>query len=337
METITTSDAIFNMAHLVNLQVLPQFDAAERTWSQIAGVREVPDFRPVVLRGIFGEWDNLKRVGSVTGVGYNNPEGIAPVVAEAAPYPYAVIGDDESDYGQINKRGFKVGWTWEARVNDRGTDFFSTIPSEMLRVALDTEEWLVYDALITGTSGTSTLAAGTTYTGASVPINSPISRDALVLAIYQLSQRTINGRQIDVRGGYNLIVPLGTAAAVTFLLQQNLYSITDGSFSLNASFLNDGVANTTIVESAYVTGTNWYLLPKPGAVSRPALELARLQGYTSPELRVNNVAGNYAAGGAVAPFEGSFDNDTIDLRLRYAVGGLNWDDRFIVKSNGTGV
>lgn len=334
METITTSDAIFNMAHLINLQVLPQFDELPRTWSQIASVREVPDFRPVVLQGLFGEFEGLERQGSVTGVGYNNPEGIAPVVPETAPYPYAVLGEDESDYGKINKRGFKVGWSWEARINDRGTDFFSRIPGEMLNVALDTEEWLVYDALITGTDSGSQLAGGTIYTGETVAANQVFSRNALVRAIFELSQRTVNGRNVVVNGGYNLIVPLGTSDAVKFAINGSLFEIQDGSFSLANSWLTDGVASTTVIESQYVTGTNWYLLPKPGAVRRPTLELGRLQGYTTPELRVNNVTGNYAGGGAVSPFEGSFDNDTIDFRLRYPVGGLNWDDTYVVWSTG---
>lgn len=336
METITTSDAIFNAAYFANLQVLPQFDAAPRNWSQIAGVREVPDFKPVVLRGIFGEWENLQRQGSVTGVGFNNPEGVAPVVAEGAPYPYAVLGDSEAAYGQLMKRGFKVGWTWEARINDRGTEFFSQIPGQMLDVALETEEWSVWNALITGTQSSSQLAGGTTYTGATVTANAVFSRDALVRAIYELSQREVNGRKIQVSGGYNLIVPTGTGDAVRFLLNQQLFEVSDGSFQLTASFLQDGVASTTVIESEYVTGTNWYLLPKPGAVKRPVLELGRLQGHTAPELRVHNVTGNYAGGGAVSPFEGSFDNDTIDMRLRYPLAGILWDDIYVVWSTGAG-
>lgn len=336
-ETVTTSDALFNAVYLTNLQVLPQFDEAPRNWSQIAGVRELPDFRPAVLRGFFGEWEGLQREGSVTGVGFNNPEGVLPVVAENAPYPYAVLSESEAAYGQIMKRGFKTGWTWEARVNDRGTDFFSAIPGEMLDVALETEDWLVWNALVAGTQAASQLTFGTTYTGAAVLDNATFSRDALVLAIFQLSQREVNGRKIQVTGGYNLIVPLGQGDAVRFLLNQQLFEVTDGSFALTASFLQDGVSQTTVIESEYVTGTNWYLLPKPGAVRRPVLELGRLRGYTSPELRVNNLTGNYAGGGAISPFEGSFDNDTIDLRIRYPLAGILWSDDYVVWSQGDNV
>lgn len=333
-ESIASSDAILNAAYLVNLQVLPQFEDTPRTWSEIASTRQVPDFNPVVLKGIFGEWQNLSRQGTVAGNGFENIAGVAPVVAEAERYPYATLGNTEAAYGRLRKHGFKVGWTWEARIND-AIGFFDQIPSEMLRVALDTEEWEVYQALINGTTASQQLIGGTTYTGATVLINSSISRDAVVQAIFELSQRKINGRNIAVTGGYNLIVPLGQGPAVQFLLNQNLFATQDGAFSLNASFGEDGVSKTTIVESEWVTGTNWYILPKPGAVSRPVLELGQLRGYETPELRINNLTGDYAGGGTVSPFEGSFENDTIDLRLRYPLTGILWDASYVVWSKGT--
>jgi hypothetical protein len=85
-----------------------------------------------------------------------------------------------------------------------------------------------------------------------------------------------------------------------------------------------------------VTGTNWYLVPKPGTVRRPVLELGRLRGNATPELRVDNLTGNYVGGASVAPFEGSFNNDTIDMRLRYPITGILWDERYIVWSTGAG-
>jgi hypothetical protein len=333
-EAISSSDALLNAVHLVNLQVLPQFDDTERTWAKVASVRTVPDFKPVVLQGLFGEWQGLARDNTATGIGPDNPAGIAPVVPEGSQYPYATIGNSEAAYGSIKKRGFAVGWTWEARIND-AVGFFDQIPSQMIRAALDTEEYEVYSALVNGTPAGSQLAGGTTYTGATVAINAPISRNALVQAIFELSQRQINGRKIQVKGGYRLVVPLGTAPAVAFALNRDIISITDGTFTLSSDFLQDGVKNTEIVESEYVTGTNWYLLPAPGDVSRPALELGRLKGYEQPELRVENLQGSYIGAGAVSPFQGSFSNDTIDLRLRYPLGGLLWDYRLVVWSKGT--
>jgi hypothetical protein len=339
-ESIATSDAVFNAAYLINIQVLPQFDLLPRTWTQIAGTRELPDFRPAVLTGIFGGFEGLKRDGTAAGNGQVNPAGIAPVVAEAETYPYATIGQVEASYGRLKKRGFKVGYTWEARIND-GIDFFSTLPQEMLNVALDTEEWEVYQALLS-TQASRQLTGGTIYDGgAALNANSAIGRRAVLKAVQDLSQRTVNGRFIQVSGGYNLIVPIGATPAVEFALQQPFISSVPAAAARGfVRDVNDPgqniIGSITIVESQYVTGTNWYLLPKPGAVRRPVLELGRLRGNAAPELRVDAQAGNYVGGGQVSPFEGNFANDTIDLRLRYPLTGILWDDRFVVWSTGAG-
>lgn len=334
-ESISTSDALFNAVHLTQLQLLPQFDELPRTWTQIAGVRTLPDFRPAVLQGIFGGFEGLERQGTVAGDGNTNPEGIAPVVAELAPYPYATIGEVEAAFGQLKKHGFKVGFSWEARIND-AVGFFQSLPNEMLQTILDTEEWNVYSALINGTQASSQLAAGTIYTGQSVAANQVISREAVIAAIEQLSRRQINGRNVQVTGGYNLIVPIGASAAVRFLLDQQIVQRNDGASDSFVFTVQDQLAtgSVTIVESQYVTGTNWYLLPKPGAVRRPVLELGRLRGNESPELRVNNPQGSFIGGGAISPFEGSFDNDSIDLRIRYPHTGILWDDTYVVWSTG---
>jgi hypothetical protein len=336
-ESITTSDAIFNAAYLTQIQVLAQFDEQPRTWTQIAGIRSLPDFRPAVLQGMFGGFEGLERQGTAAGNGQVNPEGIAPEVAELETYPYATIGEVEAVYGQLRKHGFAVGFSWESRTND-AIGFFSSLPAEMRNVILDTEEWSVYQALINGTGAGSQLAGGTIYSGATVAPNAPISRDAIVRAIQELAERTVNGRRVQVNGGYNVIVPVGGAAAVNFMLNQQIVQRNDGSsdtfvFSVQDQFATGSV---TVVESAYVSGTNWYLLPKPGAVRRPVLELGRLRGYEAPELRVYGATGSYVGGGAVSPFEGSFANDSIDLRVRYPHTGILWSDDYVVHSTGAG-
>lgn len=336
-ESISTSDAVFNAAFLANIQFLPQFLELPRTWSRIAGVRVVPDFDPVVLRGVFGEFEGLERGGSgqSTTTGPANPAGIAPIVAELETYPYATIGEVEAAYGRIHKRGFRVGMSWESQVNGRGAEFFAALPSEMLNVALDTEEWEVYAALINGTDSGSQLVGGTIYSGETVVANAPLSRNAYIRAIQELVTRTVNGRQVGYSSnGYALVVPLGSGPAVEFMFNQQIVEAQDGSFTLSVSDLS--TARPDIVESQYVTGTNWYVLPKPGGLRRPVLELGRLRGHEAPELRVENATGNYVGGASVSPFEGNFANDSIDLRLRVAIAGINWDDDFILWSTGAG-
>jgi hypothetical protein len=330
-ESISTSDAIFNATYLTNIQVLEQFDELPRTWTQIAGVRELPDFRNVVLYSMFNNgFEGLRRDDALI----DNPEGIAPVVAEGETYPYATVGEVEAAYGRLRKRGFKVGWTWEAQIND-AIGFFSQIPGEMLNVAGDTEEYEVYQALLNGATAASDLTGGTIYTGETVVANAPFSKNALVRLLFEISQRQINGRYIGNASAYNLIVPVGTSPAVNFALSNQIIQTQDGSFVLSQQD-QPLAAAITVVESEWVTGTAWYLVPKPGTTKRPVLELGRLRGQASPELRVDNHTGNYAGGASVPPFEGSFNNDTIDMRLRYPLTGILWSETFIGWSTGAG-
>ena len=321
-EVHSTSDLKFNIAHLITSVALPQFDEAERTWSQVAGVRVVPDFGPVRLQSIFGE---------LTGAGVATNGGL-PTIPEGAPYPYVTVTGQEAFYAKLAKLGAKFGFTWEAGTNDI-IGFFESIPGELVQLALDSEEREVYEALVNGT--TAELASQTLPDGTVTDPNAAISPEAIWAAILQLQNTTVNGRKVGRASGYNVVVPAGTGDFVNYALNRTILQVVDGSIVYgpgDRSALN----NVTVVESSFITGTNWIVLPKPGAIRRPVLELLRLRGYEAPELRVHGDTGSYIGGSAVSPFEGNFDHDTIDYRIRYVAGGVMWSSKYSVKSDGTG-
>jgi len=326
-EAVTTSDASLNLAYLVNLNVLPQYDEAPRVWNQIAGTRSVSDFRPAVLYSLVGQWED-----GVLGDG--SPRHIAPTVPEGAPYPYSVMAGEESASAGVKKRGFKTAFTFEAFIND-AIGFLRNLPNEMLQVALDTEEYEVFTALINGVSASQQLTADTNPDGTQVPANAPLSREALIAAKYQVSQRTINGRPIQVTGGWKLVVPVGRGVYADFILNQTLATIQDGSLAFTAPGYNP-LSDITVLESEYVTGDAWYLVPVPGATRRPVLERLQLIGHEAPELRVQNLTGNYVGGGAVSPFEGDFDTDSAEFRIRLIGNGTLWTANAVVWSDGSG-
>jgi len=326
-ETMTTSDAIFAFAYLTNLNFIPQYDAAPRTWNQIAGTFRVSDFRSATLYSLTNQWQD-----GVLGDG--DPAHVAPVVPEGKPYPYAYLAGQESDSGRVVKRGFKTDFTFEAFVNDP-VGFIQALPGEMLQVALDTEEFVVYNALIAGVGAGQQLAGGAVADGTTVPANAPISRGAIARAIFELSQREVNNRKIVVNGGYNIVVAQGQGQIVNFILNQTYQTLNDGSFALNISGYNP-LANVRTIESEYVTGNNWYLVPQPGATRRRILDLGLLIGHETPEIRVENATGTFLGGAAVSPFEGSFDTDSATFRLRQINGGLLWNADHVVWSTGAG-
>lgn len=321
-EVHSTSDLKFNIAHLVSSVAIPQFDEAERTWSKIAGTRVVPDFGPVRLMSLFG---------NLTGAGVAEGGGL-PTVPEAAPYPYTTISGQEAFYAKLRKLGTKFGFTWESNINDI-VGFFEQIPGELVQLVLDAEEREVYEALINGT--TNELASQELPDGTTTDPNAPISPEAIWAAIVQLQNVQVNGRTVGRASGYNVVVPAGTADFIQWKLNQQILMVQDGQVTYGPGD-RSALDNIEIVESSFVTGTNWYVLPKPGAIRRPVLELLRLRGNEQPELRIHGDTGSYVGGSAVSPFEGSFDNDTIDYRIRYVAGGVLWSSDYSVHSDGSG-
>lgn len=329
-EVHSTSDLKFNLAHLITATVIPQFDETERTWSELADVRTVPDFGPVRLMSLFG---TMTGAGVAEGPESGTLTGGLARVPEAAPYPYVTITGQEAFYAKIQKNGAKFGFTWESNVDDI-VGFFEQIPSELLQLAYDTEEREVHEALINGT--TATLDSQTLPDGTVTVPNAPLSPEAIWAAIIQLQNVEVNGRKVGrSSNGYNVVVPIGTKDFIEWSLNRSIIEIQDGSIVYGPGD-RSVLQSVNIVESAYLSGTEWIVLPRKGGVRRPVLELGRLRGYETPELRVHGDTGSYVGGSAVSPFEGNFDNDTIDYRIRYVAGGILWSDAYSLKSDGTG-
>lgn len=339
-EALTTSDAIFNLAYLTTLNFVDNYDAADRSWTEIAGNRTVNDFKPATLYSLNRAWTDGNGVTQVL-----DSHGAAPVIPEGTAYPYAYISGEVTQGASVVKRGFKTDWTLEARIND-GLSSLDRLPGEMLDVSLDTESADVWGALVnqkTAASNYLTVTIPDPLGGANivVPPNAPLSRNGLLGAIQQLAQRTVNGRRIQVRGNaYNLIVPIGVGLFAEYILSQVLTGIQGGSAPSVGIYdvtRPNPLAGVTVLESEWVTGTQWYLLPKKGSTVRPILEHLDLRGYQTPQLFVDNHTGNFVGGGSVSPFEGSFDADVITLKLRQFGGGVLWDAGIgVVYSTGTG-
>lgn len=330
-EALTTSDAIFNFAHVINLNFIPDFDAAPRNWTRIAGKRGASDFNPVVLYSIAREWGD-----GVLGDG--DPAHVAPLVPEGTAYPTAYMKGETSDSARLRKRGFKTDFTFEAAINDP-VGFINSLPDAMLEVALDTEEYEVYKALNNSLDGSNSFVAGTNPDGSSAPINSSLTRPALIQAMIQLGKRTWSGRAIPTNGKYILLVAPGQKIYADFILNNiRLSTIDEGSDLTLAVTGYNPLAQIEAVETEYFEGTKWALVPEGGKIGRrPVLEHLFMFGRERPELRVDNAQGNYVGGGAVTPFEGSFDNDSTTFRIRSIGDAVAWTKPAFIWSSGKNV
>jgi hypothetical protein len=334
-EAMSSTDAVFNMAYLTELNVLQDFpEFEEREWSAIAGTRQVSDFRDATLYSLRPDWSAGGTLGS------GDPVFVAPRVPEGANYPYAYLEQESSQQvGGIVKRGFKTGFTFEAFIND-SVGFLQALPESMRQIALDTDTWEVFNALVTGVTSSEQLDGGPVPFGettVTVLPNAPISRNAIIRAQIELGERTLNGRKIVVSGGYTLIIPAGQRLWVEYMLNSVVgpTGYDDGPATYVIQGYNP-LAGIEIIESEFVPEDAWYLLPKSNQANRPILELLRLVGHEVPELRVQGNTGTYVGGGAVSPFEGSFDNDTADFRLRMFTKGILWTKELVVWSDGSG-
>lgn len=310
-----------SVSHFLNIITIPQLPSdKERPVAKLAGFRTVPDFRPAVLYSAFGN--------AVSGPGIQ-ADGSLARVPQGTPYPVVTVGGSpESAYAKIAKRGARVNWDFEDMINDL-VGALDGIPAELLDVALQTEWAEVGEALIAATVN---LPAVTLPDGTASLINAAVSPNAIFAAIQALAARTINGAShtVGTLSGYNVVVPVGQKVYVDYQIQHamNIVQVLPGSAggAVYRAPDNSALLSVDVIEHELVTGTKWYLAPKPGSFRRPVLDLLRLRGYETPQLRVRSEGGDGM----------SFDADTASLRLRMVTGAALWDANTIVYSKGTG-
>jgi hypothetical protein len=317
-ESAITGEIGKSVGHFLNLITIPQLpEDKDRPVAKLATFETVPDFRPAILYGLFGD---------LTGPGIE-PDGALAIVPQGTPFPEVTVTGVESAYGKLRKRGARIGWDFEDFINDT-IGVLDRIPSQLRDVALETEWQEVGDALIqaTTTAGVTVLPDGT-----SVPDNAAISVNAIMAAIQALAARTVNGtsRKIGTLSSYKIVVPVGQKVFVDWKIREALgimYVLPGSSGGAVRPGPDYGVlANVEVIEHSKVTGTKWYLLPTPGTFSRPSLSVLRLRGYETPQLLTRS--------GDAGGF--SFDSDTAAMRLRLVVGGALWFQNAIVYSAGT--
>lgn len=320
-ESMFTGGLATSVSHFMNLITIPQLPSdKERPVAKLAGFRTVPDFRPAVLYSAFGN--------AVTGPGLK-ADGSLERVPQGTPYPVVTVsGSPESAYSKMAKRGARVNWDFEDMINDL-IGALDGLPADLLDLTLQTEWSEVGEALVAATTN---LPAVTLPDGTVVLINAAVSPNAIFAAIQALANRTINGatRKIGTLSGYNVVVPVGQKVYVDYQIQHamNIVQVLPGS-SGGAVYRapdNSALLSVEVIEHEAVTGTKWYLAPKPGTFRRPVIDLLRLRGYETPQLRVRNEGGDGF----------SFDADTAALRVRMVTGAALWAQEPIVYSKGTG-
>jgi hypothetical protein len=340
-EAVTSTDASVNLAHAINIEFVPQYDRKVHELGAWAGTRAVKDFRPTALYSIYwGEGENTtdedsEHASNMRGAGLG-AHGEPLVIPEGGLFPMvSMTGGLESYYQKLRKRGLRFDWTWEAQINDT-VGFFEALPGELMNVAIDGAIAEFFDALLSVTAATE-IVAGTAPNGTTIPASALLSPEAISEAIYQRSLRKVKGNMIGEATKYNLFVPIGSKRFWDFQVDRRVMQFVDGSFTEDGSRWNmDALSNVTLVEHERIADGEWYLVPAPGSTRRPVMEFLSLRGYETPELRVQNLQGSYVGKGTIAPFEGSFESDSLAYRLRTVKGAVLWFEGEVIWSDGSG-
>lgn len=330
-EALTTSDAPYSFAHLINVRNLPLYDEAERTWDKIAATETLDDFRPASFYSLRANFDNLKHGNGTDG----NP--VAPEVPELGTYVEAYGYTEEQVQVAVGKRGFKWFTSLERVVNDPSRTF-RRIPSDMLQIGLNTDEFVVYKALVDGATSDSQIEGGTDLiTGDTVAPNPTISAAAIRVALKNIGARVDNrGNKIPLASSYYVVVPSGTEEDVEWMLDEarRIISITDNEVTYGAPGSGGLRRIAGVIGSEYIPDESWYLVPAAGTTLRPSLVHVNLRGYTAPEVYVQGAPVPVAGGASSDPFRAfSWDDDRMGFKFRQFTNGalitqdqLAWSD-----------
>lgn len=336
-ESLSTSDAVFSLAHLVSLRNLPQYDEAPRIGDLIAETVPVDDFKPATFYSLQTNYSALAQ-----GKGNKGTAVVAPVVAEGDTYQRAFGYTEESAKVAIQKRGFKWGITLEDIINDP-TRQIAQVPGDMLQIALDTEEFVVISALQDGAPTGNQIAAGDApITGTAITKNSPFSVDALRLALQQVGQRKVNGNFVPLAPKYYIVVQQGQGQAVedAIALAKSLIQVQDGNNFYNpAPYIGALGRIAGVLESNFITSsTAWYVVPAAGTTRRTSLVKLQLNGFTAPDVLVSNFTGTpIGSGNGSSPFTlAHFDDDTVSIKCRLFTNGGTVSADQMIWSTGLG-
>lgn len=334
-ETLSSSDFVNTLFVVLDRELMDRYQALPPVWPQYCRRTTVRDFRN-------------KRLVDLQG-----GNAALDAVQELAPYPERSIMKALYTIN-VGKFGGRFALSWEALVNDELGEL-ADLPGHLANGARNTENKAGASLLTDGSGPNDAIfnstawgrtyneTAGTWSGGSSNLIagNPALTVDSLTAAVSAIKQRRDpENLPIQVQA-YKLVVPAALEVTAKKILALTEIRVTVGSeLQISANWLQGLVSIVVdpwldVLDTSGNVATTWYLLPDPAA-PRPALYMAFLRGYETPDLRVKADTGNRAGGGAIDPLEGSFDIDDIQYRVRHVLGTAGTDMIATAVSNGSG-
>lgn len=345
-EAFTTSDFPILYQYVVNASLLKAYTLLQPgIWEKISQRHVMNSLRPEKFKTFLPDLSNLPNaIGGVSTIqGSATPvSGSLPHIPELSPYP--AIGFVGSEYDvAARKFGARIPFSWEAfMLDDWGV--IASLPENLAIVARRTEDLQTFSTVFDTSGWNQTVfpsigQGNATGNGMYLAANPPLTLDSLQRALVQASQPPAgHPERVNTINKWALIVPRSLEFVARNLLTITQYRTTEtlGNGSLE-TYLHDGTNLGTQIEVVPVpwipyfaqggyTATMWGLFPYGGQGSdRVTMATLFLRGNETPEMRIKDDSGDMMDGGEMSNWSGSFDNDDIQVRIRYFTGGAVLD------------
>ncbi len=328
-EAMTTDDFPLLFGDVIDRTMLGNYREWPNSWQNYATRRQVRDFRNANLFAIDGGQDRLN------------------IVPEQDEYDETSVSETRYQIN-VQKRGVKMPFSWEAFVND-DLDAFDDVPRRFGIGAARSEEYDVTELYVDSSGPHASLyTAGNaniinTTNGASED-NPALDLVALQDAMIVLANQTDSDGEPIFIEMFELVVP--PALEVTANNLMNAIQI--------ESTASGGDSNHTVVSQNWMRGrfrvsvnpyisqiatsngtTSWFLFARTSD-SRPALAMVFMTSHPVPRIWMKAPNAVQIGGGMVGAFEGDFDTDSILYRIRHVYGTARIDPKMTVASDGSG-
>lgn len=302
VEALSTSDFPLLFGDILDRALVGAYQEWPVSTLQIVDQRSVPDFRTAKRFAVDGQ------------------EGVLPAVGERAEYPEAPLSDAADEFF-VSKFGRKLSLSWETIVND-DLDGFRDAPRRMGRAARRSEAKFIAGLYVDASGPHASLYDS----GNTVSANPVLTTDNIEAGLTLLASQTDDDGEPIWTEGVALVVPTALETAAMRAVSAREYREVSGDTERIIS--GNGLrANLQVVVDPYISqvatsngDTSWFLFGSP-SIGRPALEFDRLRGHEAPEIWARTPDAQRVGGGTVGPDAGSFENDSIDYRVRHVYGG----------------
>ena len=313
-EALTTNDlARFATGEIVDREMLANYTALPIQWGKFCTYTTTSSFKP-------------KRMSAIELGGQ-----VFKDVPERTPYQMAE-GPDLSEYPvSVKKTGLMYGWSFEASVND-DLDQLLAVPRAFPQMAVDTEDDRALRLMVDLETGALNSAFFNAENGNLGTLKLTAENLEQVVAGLRTKRDPKTGGLMPAR--LQLVVGPALETQAERILNVSEVRITvDGRTTTEPNPLRGKV---DLVVNEKQPGTSWIVMPKPGSSRRPALLVAKLRGYESPDYRYRADGGQMISGAPVPAAAGSFDDDTVWFRGRHIFGSAHGDPTLTYGSDNTG-